>query len=177
MLRASWIALLVCAAALPGCYSPTVKVAADEMDESDRATYLILSDQLQRVRNVMKGPAKVCIGTLPNGHSGGLAPVPPDVVARLQGEQASLEPRLYIIANVECLAHYVQHNAYYEAEDSDVLAYAGMLGYDDNCGPWMGGLYSPGDLSRIAMYDVKVTGGIAELTGGEDCRGIRWIRS
>jgi hypothetical protein len=180
MIRASAWALVgaVCVCVVAGgCYSPNARVTADEMGEIDQATYLILTDQLQRVRNVLKKPAKVCIGTLPKGHSGGLAPVAPEVVARLNAEQAAFEPRLELVAEIECLAYYVTNKGYFEPERSDVLAYAGMLDYADDCGPWMGGLYSMGSLNRSAIYDVKVANGVAELTGGEDCRRIMWIRS
>lgn len=162
---------------LAGCYSPNVKVAADEMGEVDRATYLILTDQLQRVRNVLQRDAKVCVGLLPEGHSGGLALVPDDVVARLKSEQEALQPRLELLSGVRCLAYYVQEKAGITPESSDILAYAGAPGYAHKCGHWMGGLYNQGSINRNAIYDVEVKNGVAELTGGEDCRGITWYRS
>ncbi|MBL9033761.1 MAG: hypothetical protein JNN33_03300 [Rhodospirillaceae bacterium] len=166
-------------AGLGGCYSPRANIAADAMGTEDTATYLVLTDQLQRVRNVLKKPAKVCLGVFPEGQSRGLAPVPDHIVERIASEQSGIEPKLELVANVECLVHYVRDKAYFEPESSDTLAYAGTLPSYANrqCGDWFGGLYNQANIDREVEYDMEVEDGVARLTGGEDCRRIRWYRS
>lgn len=172
--------ILLACLVLAGCYSPDATIAADAMGAEDTATYLILTDQLQRVRNVLKKPAKVCLGVFPNGRSSGLDLVPDHVVERLVREQAAIAPRLELAAGVECLLRYVRNTAFVVPEKSDILAYAGALpSYATHrpCGDWFGGLYDQLHINRGVEYDVEVENGIARLTGGEDCSPIYWYRS
>lgn len=152
-----------------GCYAPQATISADTFSEEDTATYLILTDQLQRVRNVLDAPAKVCLARLENEPYGGLALVPPQVVERLRRDQAALDSTLELIASVECLAHYVRDKGPFTPEESDVLVYSGKLPqYAANrpCGDLRGGFYDPGNLDRSAEYGLSVENGVAKLTGG-----------
>ena len=159
-----------------GCADPTVSIKVTGLSEQDTATYLILSDQLQRVRNVLKKPATVCIGTFTSGRYDGIAPVPPYVMDRLQGEQASAEVRLSLVSSFECLAHYVRDKGPFTPEATDILAYAGAGG--GPCGAWSGGMYNQGNLDRGVDYDMVVENGVARLTGGRGCApSLRWYRT
>jgi len=103
---------------LSACAGPSAAIKADEFGDYDTATYLILSDQLQRVRNVRAREAtggsiqnpetRVCVGVLPQGRYGGIAPVPSHIVDRLQQDQSSAEVPLDAASSYECLAHYTR---------------------------------------------------------------------
>lgn len=89
---------------LAACVDPDVSVTATDFGD-DSAYYLILSDQLQRVRNVLKEPAIVCATV--ELHDG-IAPVPPDMLDRLASEQANNEIPLTVASTYECLVHYTR---------------------------------------------------------------------
>jgi hypothetical protein len=176
--RRRWsIGGLVAACLLLGaCADPDVSVRANDFGEEDTASYLILSDQLQRVRNVLKKPAGVCMGTLPNGRYHGIALVPSHVVERLKTEQENAEIPLDIASTYECLAHYVRDKGPFTPERSDILAVAGRGG--GPCGDWLGGLYNQGNIDRSVGYNVEVIGGVARLMGGRRCaRSLQWYRT
>lgn len=177
-IRRALLGLVLAAAALGGCYTPDAKVTADEMGQDDTATYLILTDQLQRVRNVLKKPAKVCLGRLPAGPSGGLALVPGDVLERLRREQAVIEPQLELVASIECLAYFVRDKGPFTPEESDILVYSGELEprwLKRRCGDLLGGFYDRANFDRAAEYDVEIENGVARLTGGH-CPALRMVR-
>lgn len=167
--RRPLVAAVLAGMLLGGCYSTNATIAAGELTEDDTAAYLILSDQLQRVRNVLKAPAKVCLGRLQNGPSGGLSPVPVQVFERLRRDQAAIEPRLELSASIECLAYYVRDKGPFTAEETDILVYSGELSRwatNRPCGDLLGGFYDRGNLDRSAEYGVAVENGVAKLTGG-----------
>jgi hypothetical protein len=140
---------------------------------------LILTDQLQRVRNVLRKPAKVCLGTFPNGTSRGLSFVPTHIASRLRDDQAGIEPRLELSDSIECLAYYVQNKAGFTPEPTDILVYSGELpSYATNrpCGDYIGGFYDRGQFDRSAEYGVAVENGVAKLTGGH-CPHQYYVRS
>lgn len=154
---------------LGGCYTTDQTITAEGKSDDELAAYLILADQLQRARNVLREPAKVCLGSVPRGISGGLAPVPTDIVARLMEDQAALEPRLELSASIECLAHYVGDKQGFTPEDSDILVYWGKLppwASNRPCGDYLGGFYDMGNFNRSAEYGVAIENGVAKLTGG-----------
>ncbi len=172
------LGFVLAGAALCGCYTPDAKVATGEMGQDDTATYLILTDQLQRVRNVLKKPAKVCLGRLPAGPSGGLALVPGDILERLRREQAAIEPQLELVASIECLAYFVRDKGPFTPEESDILVYSGErphYGRKGPCGDLLGGFYDRANFDRAAEYDVEVENGVAKLTGGH-CPPLRMVR-
>jgi len=177
ILRCRRIAGLVAACLLLGaCADPDVNVRATDFGEEDTAAYLILSDQLQRIRNVLKKPVSVCMGTFPNGQYHGVALVPGHVVHRLNEEQADADIRLEISSTYECLAHYVRDKGPFTPERSEILAFIGR--YDGPCGEWFGGMYKQGNLDRGVQYNVEVKDGVARLTGGRGCgRSLQWYRS
>ncbi len=161
---------------LPACASPDAAIRADEFAEDDTATYLILSDQLQRVRNVLKKPATVCAATLPEGRYHGIAPVPPDVMARVEADQPDAEVKLEILSSFECLAHYVRDKGPFTPDPTEILVFAGLGG--GPCGQWFGGMYNQGNLDRHVGYDVVVENGVARLTGGRGCASSQiWYRT
>lgn len=167
---------------LPACAGPDATVGADEFGEQDTATYLILSDQLQRVRNIRaretssgliaKPEARVCVGTLPQGTYGAIAPVPGYIVDRLREDQSKADIKLDVVSSYECLVHYTRDDGPYIAEESDVLSYAGedRLG---QCGRWFGGMSG----RQPVAYDVEIESGVARLSGGRRCGRQRWIRT
>ena len=164
---------------LGGCYTTNATIKVDGMSEEELATYLILTDQLQRVRNVLRKPAKVCLGTVPNGTGGGLSFVPPHIVSRLRDDQAAIEPRLELSDSIGCLAYYVRDKAGFTPEPTDILVYSGELpSYATNrpCGDYVGGFYDRGNFDRSAEYGVAVENGVARLTGGH-CPHQYYVRS
>ncbi len=178
-------AVLLSCLVLSGCYSPSASIEAGAMSEDDTATYLVLTDQLERVRNIYLRSRTVCLALLPNGPFGGLGVVPGQVMERLQRDQSVIEPRLELTSDPECLVHYAQEKGFIEPRWTDVLAYAGAARstyYLDpsldpsDCGEWFGGLhsYTPRKLSRQVSYDTETVDGIAKLTGGENCVRMRW---
>ena len=171
------VAGLVAACFLLGaCADPDVTVQAGDFGEEDTAAYLILSDQAQRVRNILKKPVSVCMGTFPNGPHHGIALVPDDVMDRLKEEQASADIRLEIASTYECLSYYMRDKGSFTPQRSDILVFTGL--YDGPCGKWFGGLYDQGSLDRGVQYDVEVENGIAKLVGGRGCgRSLQWYRS
>ena len=177
ILRLRRIAGLVAACLLlAACADPDVSITATEFDENDTASYLVLSDQLQRIRNVLKKPVSVCMGVFPNGQYHGVALVPGHVVDRLNKEQASADIRLDIASTYECLAYYTRDKGSFAPERSDILAFTGL--YDGPCGRWFGGMYNQGNLDRGVQYNVEVENGVARLTGGRGCgRSLQWYRS
>jgi hypothetical protein len=161
---------------LAGCANPTASIKATEFSEEDTATYLILSDQFQRVRNVLKKPARVCAGRFPNGLYRGLEPVPGHVMDQLIDEQASAEIPLEIVSNFECLAHFVANKGPFKPEPTELLSFAGR--YDGPCGDWIGGMYNQGNLNRGVQYNVEIEDGVARLTDGRGCgASLQWYRS
>jgi hypothetical protein len=162
-----------------GCADPSVSIKATEFSEQqDTATYLILSDQLDRVRNVLKKPARVCAGTFPDGLYKGVAPVPPSVLARLVEEQAKAksEIALDVVSDYQCLTYYVRNKVFFQPEASDVLTVAAR--YDGNCGKWLGGMYGPGTFDHNVEYNMEIKDGVARLTGGRECASnYYWYRT
>lgn len=190
MLRVKRLIVAVIAAScvpLVGCYRPDAKIEADAMWEGDRAIYLILTDQLQRIRNVTQKPAKVCLAAMIQGQYGVLTPVSQAVADRLAGEQAGIQPKLELANSVECIAYYVDDSALYASEPTDVLIYAGALdgvpgtlddlGFSSSCDKWFGGRHGLEAADTRVHYEVEVENGVAKLTGGEDCRSLMWYRS
>lgn len=174
--RRSLAGFFIACALLGGCADPDVSIRAAEYGEEDTATYLILTDQLQRIRNVVKQPATVCMGTFPNGRYHGIAPVPSYVVDRLKDEQANAEISLEIASTFECIAYYVRDKGPFTPERTDILAFMGRGG--GPCGEWFGGMYNQGNLDRGVDYNVAVEDGIARLTGGRGCASsLLWYRS
>jgi len=166
---------IICALAA-GCADPSVSIKATEFSEQDTATYLILSDQLDRVRNVLKKPARVCVGTFPNGLYKGVAPISPGVLARLVQEQAKGDIPLDVVSDYQCLTYYVRNKVFFQPEASDVLTVAAR--YDGNCGKWLGGMYGPGTFDHDVQYNMEVTDGVARLTGGRECASnYYWYRT
>ena len=162
--------------ALAACATPDASIKADEFSDTDTATYLILSDQLQRIRNVLKKPATVCAGALPDGRYHGLSPVPQSIIDRLQAEQASAGIHLNVVSSFECLAHYVRDKGPFTPEPTEILAFAGAGA--GSCGEWFGGMYDQGNLDRSVNYDVVVEDGVARLTGGRGCASTQmWYRT
>jgi len=162
-------------ALLAACADPTVNIKATEFAEQDTATYLILADQLQRVRNVLKKPATVCAGTFTSGRYDGIAPVPSYVMDRLLDEQADADIRLDVVSTFECLAYYVRDKGPFTPEATEILADAGAGG--GPCGEWSGGMYNQGNLDRGVDYDLVVENGVARLTGGRGCAASQqWYR-
>ena len=167
--RVATAAAILMGLMLGGCYTTNATITADGMSEEELATYLILTDQLQRVRNVLQKTATVCLGTVPDGPSGGLSLVPPHIVFRLRDDQAGIEPRLELSDSIECLAYYVRDKAGFTPEPTDILVYSGELSrYATNrpCGDYLGGFYDRGNFDRSAEYGVAVENGVARLTGG-----------
>lgn len=173
------MAVILAGLMLGGCYTTNATIKADGMSEEELATYLILTDQLQRVRKVLQKPVKVCLGTFPNGTSRGLSFVPPHIVSRLRDDQAGIEPRLELTDSIECLAYYVEDKAGLTPEPSDILVYSGELpSYASNrpCGDYLGGFYDRGQYDRSAEYGVAIENGVASLTGGH-CPRQYYVRS
>jgi hypothetical protein len=180
----AWHAASILAACvfLSACAGPAATIKADEFGEYDTATYLVLSDQLQRVRNVRareasngsidRPEARVCVAVLPQGTHGGVAPVPSDVVDRLRADQSSKDVKLEIVSSYECLAHYTRDDGPFTAEESDVLSYAGEDRFGQ-CGKWFGGTFG----RETIQYDVEVEGGVARLSDGQRCVRQYWIRT
>ena len=167
--RRPLVAAMVMGLFLNGCYTTHTTIAAGELSQDDTAAYLILTDQLQRVRNVLKEPAKVCLAHYRSGVGGGLSLVPPDVLERLRRDQAAIEPHLELSASVECLAYYVRDKGPFTPEETDMLVYSGELpewASNRPCGDLVGGFYDPGNFDRSAEYGVAVEDGVAKLTGG-----------
>jgi hypothetical protein len=159
--------------------NPTIKVG--EFSDNDTPIYLVISDQLQRVRNVRereagggtarRSGARVCLGFLPQGKYGGIAPVPAEIVDRLQRDQSSAEIKFDIVSSYECLAHYTRDDGPFTAESSDALVYAGAE--KGRCGEWIGG--SSG--RETIQYEVEIEAGVARLSGGERCAYQYWVRT
>jgi hypothetical protein len=169
-------AAIVCVAAA-GCADPSASIKANEFSEQDTATYLILTDQLDRVRNVLKKPARVCTGTFPNGLYKGIAPIPAGVLARLAGEQAKADIPFEVASSYECLSRYVRDRAFFQPEPSDALA---VSAHDEwgPCGDWLGGMYDPGKFDHQVNYRLEIEDGLARLTGGRECAAsLRWYRT
>ncbi len=167
---------------LSACAGPSATIKADEFGEYDTATYLVLSDQLQRVRNVrargastgsIQTPeARVCVGVFPQGKYGGIAPVPSYIVDRLRQDQPSAEIELDVVSSNECLAHYTRDDGPFAAEESDVLSYAAEEP-QGQCGKWIGGTFG----RETIQYDVEIEAGVARLSGGHRCVHQYWIRT
>ena len=171
-LAGPFVALLL----LGACADPDVSIQANEFGEEDTAAYLILSDQAQRVRNILGKPASVCMGMFPNGPHHGIALVPHDVMDRLNQEQASADVRLEIASTYECLSYYTRDKGGFAPQRSDILVFTGL--YEGPCGKWFGGMYDQGSLDRGVQYDVEVENGVAKLVGGRGCgRSLQWYRS
>jgi hypothetical protein len=146
------------------------------------ATYLILSDQLQRIRNVLEQKARsgsvprpevrVCVGVLSQGTHGGIAPALSYIVDRLRGDQAKADIRFDVVSSFQCLAHYTRDDGPFMAEESDVLSYAGedRLG---QCGRWFGGTSG----RDTVEYELEIENGVAHLSGGHRCGRQYWIRT
>ncbi|HEX4893214.1 MAG TPA: hypothetical protein VFV47_07980 [Hyphomicrobiaceae bacterium] len=166
---------------MPACAGSEPAIKVGELGESDTPIFLVLSDQLQRVRNVRereagaatarRPEARVCVAFLPDGAYGGVAPVPGHIVNRLQQEQSGADITFDIVSSYECLAHYTRDDGPFTAEPSDVLIYAGAA--EGQCGNWIGG--SSG--RETIQYELEIEGGIARLSGGERCVRQYWIRT
>jgi len=172
------------------CTGPTASIKAGDFSEADTAYYLILSDQLQRVRNVQEATTRgtqnsaaatmlrVCVGVMPYG-PGVIEPVDPVIVDRLRSDQANDPIKLDVVSSVECLAYYVRDAGSVTAEDSDTLSYAGVGNLsvflnDEGCGAWFGGGIDRGAVE----YDVEIEDGVATLTGGRACASHSyWVRT
>ena len=171
ILRCRHIAGLVAACLLLGaCADPDVSVKATDFGEQDTAAYLILSDQLQRVRNVLKKPVTVCAAM---DLYDGIAPVAPSVVDRLASEQPSAGILLDVSSTFECLAYYVRDKGPFTPERTDILVLVRHQGAG-HCGEWFGGMYNQGNLNRGVDYNVVVEDGNARLTGGRGCASSLW---
>jgi hypothetical protein len=166
---------------LSGCVGSDAAIKVGEFSDTDTPIYLVLSDQLQRVRNVREREAssgtarrsevRVCAGFLPQGTYGGIAPVPDEIVDRLQQDQSSAEFEFEIVSSYECLAHYTRDDGPFTAEPSDALIYAGAE--RGRCGDWIGG--SSG--RETIQYEVEIEAGVARLSGGERCVHQYWVRT
>lgn len=186
MIRASAGAMLV--AFLSACTQPSATINAGHFNESDTAYYLILSDQLQRVRNIQEATTRdgsdstatvrVCIGVMPYG-PGVIEPADPAIVERLRSDQTNESIKLDVVSTVECLAYYIRDADPMTAEHSDTLSFAGagnlsVFRNDQGCGVWFGG----GDDRGAVEYNVEVEDGVAVLTGGRACAAYGyWVRT
>jgi hypothetical protein len=114
----------------------------------------------------------MCVGVLPQGTYGGIAPVPSYIVHRLREDQSNADVKLDVVSSYECLAHYTRDDGLYTAEESDALSYAGAdpMG---QCGKWFGGTSGRDTL----QYDVEIESGVARLSGGHRCVHQYWIRT
>jgi hypothetical protein len=175
ILRCRRFAGIVAACLLLGaCADPDVSVKATDFAEDDTAAYLILSDQLQRVRNVLKKPTRVCAATFA-GRYDGIEPVPSYVMDRLESEQATAKIRLNVISTFERPVHYVRDKGPFTPEATELLVYVRPGG--GLCGEWYGGMYNQGNLDRSVGYNVVVEDGVARLTGGRGCAAsLSWYR-
>jgi hypothetical protein len=171
------IAAAIVCALLAGCADPSVSIKATEFSEQDTATYLILSDQLDRVRNILKKPAKVCAGTFPDGLYKGIAPISAGVLARLASEQAKADIALEVVSSYECLSHFAHAGALFQLEASDALTVAARHEWGA-CGKWLGGMYAPGKFDHNVDYNLEIKDGVARLTGGRECAAnYYWYRT
>lgn len=166
------------------CVGTNTVIKADEFGDADTATYLILSDQLQRVRNVREAAvrsgslaseaARICVGLVLHGpRRGVLAPVDGAVVDRLRTDQAESAAPFDVVSNYECLVRYVTDSGGFTPEHSDALSYAGEGDGYLSCGRWFGGT---SDRETI-QYNIEVKDGVARLASSSRCTSIRWIRS
>ena len=114
----------------------------------------------------------MCVGVLPQGTYGGIAPVPNDIVDRLRGDQAKVDVKLDIVSSYECLAHYTREDGGFMAEESDALSYAGPEP-SGQCGEWIGGTSG----RETIQYNIEVESGVARLSGGHRCVHQYWIRT
>lgn len=174
ILRCRHIAGLVAACLLLGaCADPDVSVKSTDQ-RAGHGSILILSDQLQRVRNVLKKPVTVCAAMYLYD---GIAPVAPSVLDRLASEQPSAGILLDVSSTFECLAYYVRDKGPFTPARTDLLVLVRHQGAG-HCGEWFGGMYNQGNLDRGVDYNVVVEDGVARLTGGRGCASsLRWYRS
>src|SRR5262245_50938425 len=181
--------MLAASLGVSACTQPSATIKAGEFSEPDTAYYLILSDQLQRVRSVHEAttrgsqPAeattlRVCVGVMPYGRST-IEPADLAIVDRLRSEQADEQVKLDVVSSFECLAQYTHDDEPITAEYSDSLSYAGAgnLSYfqdEEGCGAWFGGSSDRGAVE----YNVEVEDGVATLTGGRLCAAYSyWVRT
>jgi hypothetical protein len=165
--------LAVACLLLAACTDPDVRVPASDFGEEDTAYYLVLSDQLQRVRNILDEPATVCAAV--ELHDG-MAPVPPLILERLASEQEGNEVPLSVVSTSECLVHYTRDKGPFTPERTDVLVLVRRENYA-TCGKSFGGMTNQRNLNRGGYYNVEVEQGVAHLTGGGTCGALRWYRS
>jgi hypothetical protein len=188
LVRVAAGATLMASLGVSACMQPSASIKAGDFSEADTAYYLILSDQLQRVRNVQEATARggqdsattlrACVGVMPYG-PGVIEPVDPTIVDRLRSEQANEPIKLDVVSSFECLAYYTRDVDPMTAEHSDTLSFAGVgnlsvFRNDEGCGAWFGG----GDDRGAVEYNVEVEDGVATLTGGRACAAHSyWVRT
>ena len=167
-----------------GCATPpTVSMKVGELSETGMAHYLVLADQLDRVRKFGEVPARlrkagktsatVCVGVLPEP-VWLIAPADDALLERLRNDETNQEFKFNFVSSPECLARYTLTDEPFDAEPTDVLAYVGLAYQGGKCGKWVGGVGNDGGNE----YDLKINNGVATLTGGRGCAAYgRWIRS
>ena len=180
---------MIASLSVSGCVQPSARIKSGDFSAADTAYYLILSDQLERVRNVQEAtargsqnsaaaPLRVCVGVMPYG-PGVIEPADPTIVDRLRSDQANDSIKLDVVSSFECLAYYTRDADPMTVEHSDTLSFAGVgnlsvFRNDEGCGAWFGG----GDDRRAVEYNVEVEDGVAALTGGRACAAHGyWVRS
>ena len=180
--------MLLASLGVSACAQPTARIKAGDFAEAETAYYLILSDQLQRVRNIQEAMARggqnlaatlrVCVGIMPYG-PGVIEPADPAIVDPLRSEQANEPIKLDVVSSFGCLAYYKRDADPMTAEYSDSLSFAGVgnlsvFRNDEGCGAWFGG----GDDRGAVEYNVEVEDGVATLTGGRACAAHSyWVRT
>lgn len=158
---------------LSACAGTSATIKSGELSEQDARAYLILSDQLRRVRNVWKNPVGVCLAAGDLGdtplYRTGLDVVSPEVLDRLRADNENAEIKLNIESSQDCLSRHAAASS----TTGKVLVLAGQgMGSSPmgagNCKQFEGVIYAP-PINRLVTYDFEQRDGVLALTGGDVC--------
>ena len=179
-MRISSIAILSLLLALAAaCTTPTASIQTGELEGDQARTYLIYSDQLQRVRNIWRHSVPVCLAMKDWMHQSDwrttmVMPTWPEVVERLKRDNARAEIKLDIDSSPACLAKYVK----VQNGPAPVMPREGALVFAEGrdtewatggCGHKFSGGMHAADFDRYGTYDVDDKNGVMTLSGGQVC--------
>jgi hypothetical protein len=170
--------LLLTTLALSACAISDVQIKSGEMPEDQAVTYMILSDQLNRVRNIWPSePPKAClVASMPGpAYMAGVGPIDPAILARLQQDNEKAAEKLEIDSSPACMTKFfgADGKLLREVDKGFVLLATGHdLGFTlfaSNCREHEGAIYRPPNTNHIVTYDLRNENGMLSLVGGDPC--------
>lgn len=174
------LVFLLAGFALSACVISGVQIKSGELPEGQAVAYMILADQLNRVRNIWPSePPKTClVASMPSNASAwdsGVGPIDPAILARLQQDNEKASERLEIESSSACMARFFDSEGKLlrDVADGTVLLAAGdglsFSLFSNTCREHQGALYQPPRHDHIVTYDLRNANGMLSLVGGDPC--------